>query len=154
MECENNGYTLVECLIGLAIISVLSVFSYPSLLTLKDEMRFRTEMTNLVSSLQQAKIAAIRSNSFVVFQVKSTGYLVFEDNGAGGGVKGDWIQQRGEKILINCVLPAGINLTTNLTSGRTRFRGMPGMKAGTLVLQNINGKEAEIVISTVGKIRS
>ena len=154
MKDEKNGFTLVECLTCLAIISVMATFGYPSISTMQNSIRFRSQLTDLVSSLQQAKIAAIRSNSYVVFQVKEKGYVVFEDNGAGGGVVGDWIQQGGEKILVDCELPPNIDLTTNLTVSRTRFTGRPGMKAGTLILRNENGREAHVAISTVGRIRS
>lgn len=152
MECGKNGFTLVECLTCLAVISVLASFSYPSFSTLQDRMLFRSELTNLVTSIQQAKMAAIRSNSFVVLQTKENGYTVFEDNGAGVGVAGDWIRQGTERILIDCVLPTDIALITNFK--RIRFRGTPGMKGGTLTLRSAAcGKDAKVVINAVGRIR-
>jgi type IV fimbrial biogenesis protein FimT len=155
MGYEKNGFTLVECLVCLAVISVLATFCSPSITVLQERLRFRSELITLVSSLQQAKMSAIKSNSFVVLQVKEKGYIIFEDNGAGGGVMGDWIQQGKERTLINYDLPAGLDLTTNLTLGRTRFSGRPGMKAGTVFLRSTSGREAhDVVINTVGRIRS
>lgn len=154
MEGKENGFTLVECIVCLAVISVLVTISYPSMSTLQDRIRFKSQLTDLVSGLQRAKIAAIRSNSFVVIQVKERGYVIFVDNGAGGGVVGDWVKQGSEKILIDCDLPDNLALTTNFSSGRTRFTGQPGMKAGSLFLRSVNGTEAKVVINTVGRIRS
>jgi len=155
MDCKKNGFTLVECLICLAVISVLATFGYPSMTTWQERLRFRSELSTLVSSLQQAKMSAIKANSFVVFQVKEKGYLVFVDNGAGGGIRGDWKRQGKERVLIDYDLPAGLNLTTNLTLGRTRFSGQPGMKAGTVFLRSTSGTEAhDVIINTVGRIRS
>jgi len=155
MEYEQNGFTLVECLVCLAVISVLATFGYPSIIASQDRLWFRSELATLVSSLQQAKMSAIKANSFVVFQVKEKGYLVFVDNGAGGGIMGDWKKQGKERVLIDYDLPAGLNLTTNLKLGRTRFSGQPGMKAGTVFLRSTSGTEAhDVVINTVGRIRS
>lgn len=155
MEDGKNGFTLVECLVCLAIMSILATFCYPPITALQDRIWFRSELANLVSSLQHAKMSAIKSNSFVVFQVKEKGYIVFEDNGAGGGVMGDWIRQGKERILIDYDLPTGLALTTNLSLGRTRFSGRPGMKVGTLILRNISGTKAhDVVINSVGRIRS
>jgi Tfp pilus assembly protein FimT len=105
-----------------------------------------------VTSLNQAKMAAIRSNSFVVLQIKEKGYILFEDNGAGTGVVGDWVRQANERIIIDCVLPTDIALTANFP--RIRFRGTPGMKGGTLTLRSVAcSKEAKVVINSVGRIR-
>jgi len=154
MKKDHNGFTLVECLVCLAVISVLATICSSSLSTLQERMRFRSELATLMSSLQRAKMSSIKINSYVVLQVKANGYDIFEDDGAGGGVLGDWIRQGGEKVLIDRNLPGDMSLTTTLTLGRSRFNGQPGMKAGTLFLNNINGKTAQIVIDTVGRIRN
>lgn len=151
---KNDGFTFCECVICFAIISTLSAIAIPSFFNIRDGIEFRAEVTAITLALQHAKIAAIKSNSPVVLQFEKDHYYVFVDNGEGDGNWGDWKCQENERILVRHQLASGFELTTNFSAGRTRFRGSPGMKAGTITIENVNGSKTQVIINTIGRIRT
>lgn len=154
MKIKDHGFTLCECAVCLAIISITSVIAVPSFTKIIDKINYRSEITSIVLRLQQARMVAIQTNSPVVLQFEKDHYFVFIDNGEGGGRRGDWKCQENEKVLVLHNLGAGFELSTNFSAGRTRFKGTPGMKAGTITLQNSDGLQTQIVVNTVGRIRT
>lgn len=148
-----KGFTITELCVTLSVLSVLTLISVPGFTSIKENVVFRQEVNSFQILLNKAKVTAIKTNSPVVVQCQSNGYLIYEDSGDGGGNKGDWVYQQGEKLLVKHTLPEGFRLTTNLSALRTKFMPTPGMKAGSIYLENALGKKVRIVINTVGRIR-
>ncbi|WP_136808420.1 GspH/FimT family pseudopilin [Desulfosediminicola flagellatus] len=153
MVKSRNGFSFIETVVVLMIISVLSVLALPSFSSSIARYKFNTALNCLEMDIQKAKMRAIAINSFVVIKINNEGYYIFEDNGAGEGVKGDWIRQDGENTLVDKTLPDNYDITTTLTGERTRFSGYLGMKAGSISLHNQKGSTAKVVISFNGRIR-
>ena len=110
-RCSRNrehGFTLVECMIVVAIIAIASAIALPSIMSSLPNMRLKAEARDLYSNLQQAKKEAIRRNSCVSITFNTvtypaiggsyTGYI---DDGSGGGIPCNGIQETGEALLTN-----------------------------------------------------
>lgn len=151
---NQRGFSLLELKICCAVFSILVAVGYPFLGGVKQSMALREEISALYTSLQRAKIEAIKENSFVVFQIIPNGYSIFVDDGARGGKKGDWIRQNGEHQLTHHCYQDGISLAkTTFTANRTRFNGRVALKAGRVILTNRDGFKTELVVNTVGRFR-
>ncbi len=148
------GFSLVEVKICCAITAILAVCSYPIFTSVQQSRALHKEIRVLYSSLQQAKVEAIKQNSFVVFKTTDKGYQIFVDDGNGGGKKGDWVRQPSEKQLTLHTYRDGISLEkTTFTGKRTRFNGRVCMKAGRVILKNGDGAKTQLVVSTLGRLR-
>jgi prepilin-type N-terminal cleavage/methylation domain-containing protein len=154
MKDSNRGYTFIEIIIVLVIVSVLAVVSVPAVRAYYVRYKFRSTVIDTVLDLQMAKMSSVKLNNYVVIQVEDTGYTIYADNGADGGQEGDWIRQDGERILAKYIMPQGISISSNFTKDQTRFTGQLGMKAGRIFLENAEGSKAEVILSFNGRIRT
>ncbi len=79
----------------------------------------------------------------------TTNYLVFIDDGAGGGDPGDYIRHADERLLRNRQLPAGVTIDLTQTNfngvDQTRFNGRGRIgRTGKVIIVNSNGVEKTI----------
>lgn len=93
-----HGLTLIELVVVLAMVAILVVISFPSLVSLIQRNRVESEVNAMVSSLQLARSEAIKrgqavsvcasSNGFRCLNanVWSGGWLVFVDRDANGRI--------------------------------------------------------------------
>lgn len=154
---NQKGVTLLEMISAMLIIGVVSGIAFPAYKALIDRYRFTTETARVVDAFRLAKSYALTRNTRVVFTYHRDGYLVFVDDGAAGGVAGDWIRQPGELLLFDCDL-SGQGLAIDVdgstfSAQRTRFSGKPGIKAGSLVLLGKDGTKNRIVVNIIGRVR-
>ncbi len=151
---NRKGFSLLELNICCALLGILFCVSYPFMGEMRQSAHFRHEIRELYGNLQRAKLEAIKQNTFVVFKVFAGGYTIFVDNGANGGIMGDWEKQNGEQMLVNHRYSNNIQMTdTTFVGNHGRFRGRPGIKAGTITLMNVNGSRSGIVLNMIGRIR-
>jgi type IV fimbrial biogenesis protein FimT len=126
---RNSGFTAYEVAVTLAIVAVMATITMPSFLSWLTAHRLRGAAINLMADMEMAKIRAIRENTSVAVQFGSDKYRIFIDNGSGGGVAGDWIQNGSERLVIDRQLPVGVSIPIELTlaNQRVRFtsRGLP-----------------------------
>jgi prepilin-type N-terminal cleavage/methylation domain-containing protein len=153
------GFTALEVAVTLAIIAVLATVSMPSFLTWLQGHRLRGAAINLVADLEMAKIRAMREGNFVSIRVAADSYSIFLDDGSGGGVAGDMIQNGAERVLQFRPLPAGVSVYLSdltLANQRMRFnsRGLaPDAVATELIpLVNTTGRK-DLRINRLGNIR-
>jgi type IV fimbrial biogenesis protein FimT len=126
---RNSGFTAYELAVTMAIVGIFATITMPSFLNWLTSHRLRGAAINLMADMEQAKIRAIRENTFVAVQFGTDQYRIFVDNGSGGGVAGDWNQTGSERLVVARVLPAGVSIAPALTLAqqRVRFtsRGLP-----------------------------
>ena len=157
---SNTGFTALEVAVTLAIIAVLASISMPSFLKWLQGHRLRGAAINLTADLEMAKIRAMREGSFVSVQLAAGNYAVFIDDGSGGGVAGDMIQNGTERVIQTRQLPAGVSVPLNevtLANNRMRFnsRGLaPDIVGAELIpLVNSTGRK-ELRVNRLGNIRT
>lgn len=151
---NQKGFTLFEINACCVIIAIVASIGLPALSKIKERFVLKSEAQILFRNLHLAKSEAVKHNDYVVFRIKNDSYEIFVDNGQSGGKGGDWKHQPGEKLLVSHSLKKGVTLAkSTFTSNKTRFTGTAGVKAGRVILQNTRGKQCEIVVSTVGRIR-
>jgi prepilin-type N-terminal cleavage/methylation domain-containing protein len=127
---RNSGFTAYELAVTLAIVAVMATVTMPSFLSWLTAHRLRGAAINLMADMEMAKIRAIRENTFVAVQFGVDKYRIFVDNGSGGGVAGDWVQNGDERLVIDRPLPVGVSIPLGeltLANQRIRFtsRGLP-----------------------------
>jgi prepilin-type N-terminal cleavage/methylation domain-containing protein len=157
---NSSGFTALEVAVTLAIIAVLASISMPSFLKWLQGHRLRGAAINLTADLEMAKIRAMREGSFVSVQLAAGNYAVFIDDGSGGGVAGDMIQNGTERAIQTRQLPAGVSVPLNevtLANKRMRFnsRGLaPDIVGAELIpLVNSTGRK-ELRLNRLGNIRT
>jgi Tfp pilus assembly protein FimT len=155
---NQKGFTLVEAISCFLIIGVLSGIAIPAYHAMILRYRFKTETSRIVNIFNLAKSFATLKKYPVVFSYDHDGYLVFVDDGAGGGNAGDWVRQPGEQLLAYCDLRRnGIHIDVDqstFTGQRTRFSGTPAIKAGSVVLVGADGNsKTKIVVNITGRVR-
>lgn len=155
---NQKGVTLFEVVGCLLILGILSSIAVPASQAMMVRYKFSTETARLEDALKIAKSYAITKKAPVVFSYNHDGYMVYIDDGAGGGMAGDWTRQPGERLLVNCNLrEAGllIDVTQSTFSAkRTKFSGSPAIKAGSVVLVGADGAKAKIVVNIIGRVRT
>lgn len=134
-------------MIVIAVIGILSAIAVPSLIGQRSNTNLRDAVSMIRGNFEMARSRAIRENAFVPVLINADGYTIFIDNGSGGGVAGDWVQNGNEKILCNAKLPPGIRIdlaTMTFAASRTRFNGRGyNANAGVLTVSS-SGKTATV----------
>lgn len=81
------GFTLIEVLITLVVIGIAAALASPAILAMAPNMALKSAAQDLYSSLQEAKILAIKENRDVYFYFGTDGYSIgekFTDNNNNG----------------------------------------------------------------------
>ncbi len=97
----SRGFTLVELMVVVAILSLLAFFVAPEVLRWRPNMRLTDASQSLYSHMQLAKLAAVKNNARAVISLDVAGntYEVFIDNGAGGGGANNFIHDGTEEHI-------------------------------------------------------
>ena len=67
-----RGFTLIELMVGIALLALLFTFAYPSYTSFIRNAQVRTAAESIVNGLQLARAEAIRRNSNVQFRLLNT----------------------------------------------------------------------------------
>ena len=135
---NDSGITLFELMVVVGIMAILASIAVPGFLGWLPKYRMRSAADEVLSTLQQAKLRAVRENDVVSVNLDFVNdtYLTFLDNGAGANA-GNGIQDAGEATVKNGRMPAGIDLQDSGLGIVVRFnrRGFPDA-SGNIVVTN------------------
>lgn len=163
---RETGFTLMEILIVIALISVISVFAIPGIMSWMPDYRLKSAIRDARSNFQKAKLAAIRERANCAFEIVDGGYIVYVDS-----------------IVINQKLDDGEQVIAEVNwaedyKGDVEFdsetfadngdgngwiafqpNGLPrnpsgALGMGTLTLKNGKGNTFDIIVSRAGNIRT
>jgi prepilin-type N-terminal cleavage/methylation domain-containing protein len=157
---RNSGFTMYELAVTMAIVGIFATVTMPSFLSWLTAHRLRGAAINLVADLEMAKIRAIRENTFVAVNLQPDKYEIFIDDGAGGGVAGDWNRTGGERLLLDRFLPGGVSISladVTLDQKRVRFtsRGLPDNLLNSELIPLINrAGRKDIWLNRLGRVWS
>jgi Tfp pilus assembly protein FimT len=126
----------------------------PGFVSWLPKYRMNSAADEVFSTLQQAKLRAVRENSIVIvtFDFASESYSAFLDNGAEAS-GGNGIQDAGEPTVIDGLMPAGIDLQDAGIGNLIRFnrRGYSNVSGDVDIS---NGTRSRRVSLTLGGISS
>jgi type II secretory pathway pseudopilin PulG len=94
-------------MIVIAVMAIVASIGVPSFVGWRSEAKLRSAVSMLRADFEMAKSRARIENNFVAMVFNTTGYTIFIDDGAGGGVAGDYVRQADERLLITRQLPPG-----------------------------------------------
>lgn len=154
-----QGFSLLELLMAMAIITIAMSVSVPSFQVWVDNFRLSGTATGVVDALQIARSEAVSRNKNVVLRFTSNSWQLFVDDGSGGGTAGNFTRDGSELILRTVTTPPGIDLHEvkfGVANAFTGFnsRGMPinSNCSGTVKGKNKGAKTFTIALSLAGSV--
>lgn len=164
---KENGFTLVELMITIALFAILAAFAAPSFRTVIQNNRITTQLNDLVGSLQLARSEAVKRGQPVSLCKSADGaacngggnwnqgWIVFLDvdgDGALDGADGDTILNVGAQLNGNNTLVGSANVANVI---RFNPRGFAPNTNGTLALCDDRGNSQAkgVAIANTGRIR-
>jgi type IV fimbrial biogenesis protein FimT len=171
---QQNGFTLLELMVVMAIAAVLAAVAVPNVVAYRSNQRLSASAREILGAMRTARMNAIRyqQDTVLTFDLDNDGlvddpnrYLVFVDDGAGtpddngDGIldgAGNSSHDSNEEVIIEeSFLPADIEITNASFAGgvpRTRFdmRGMTTGFGGNVVLRNARRDTQQITLRITG----
>ena len=164
MDQKSPGFSLVELLVALSIIAVVSAAAVSNLNASIPRYKFRKAVSEIVSTLQCARLRAVKENSLVVVLFDPDGngrlegdYIAFVDNSADSPGDWAWQPEAGELLVARGRLPEGVRfIRTSFSKNRLRFDSQ-GHQMGinrSLYLKNSDHLTQKITVYSSGNIRA
>ena len=140
---EASGYTLVQVMITVAVISIVSAFALLNINSTRASLRLQNSVRQLASYLEKARLDAIRrhANSSVVF-TNATTYEVTMDFDGSGTVSTRTLPFENGVAIISTPLPS---LTFN-------WRGRISACTVHFTVQNTGGEQSWVDVSDAGDV--
>lgn len=140
----NNGFTLLELMITVIILSIVVTIAVPSFLSLLQTNRLAGQVNQLVGAIHAARTEAIKMNRNVVFCHSSDGVacsaapatgwdgwlIALAAPGAGGGAVADSVMATGYLLSSNLVIRANNTITSNNSEIRFSPQGLARNRTG------------------------
>jgi type IV fimbrial biogenesis protein FimT len=169
-----QGLTMMELMVVIAILAIMAGISISALSEYIPDYRLGSAVRQLVTDLHKAKTEAIKRNTHavVVFNPGTYSpngevgsYMVFIDDGEGGGISKNFTHDGEEEIIMNKTMPRSVSLYcvsfTSLASANNRISynslGLPKASTnsifGSIYLRNNKSKYYRVITNMYGGIR-
>ena len=103
---HNDGFTLIEMMIVIAIIAISASMAVPNLILWFDNLSVKSAARDLYSTMQEARMIAVKQNAgtAIVFDTANIRYYICSDPGADGkwGGAGD-MTGTGDNVIVRSV---------------------------------------------------
>ena len=165
----SHGFTLIEALITLSIISILFSFVIPGFFHTVENVHMTTQKNTFIRALQYTRSEAIKRNKNIFICASTdqetcsdenrweTGWLVFDDKNDNQQVDQNELLRQFDK------LDQGYRLSSNANVAKLKYlaNGKPRRANGALPMMtvhlcsaDIEDRPYEIVINAAGRIRT
>lgn len=120
---SRSGFTLMELMITMAVITILSSISVPIASQWMARHRFSGAVIDVLQTLRLARMTAVQQNQVVMFSTnKAAGtYEAWVDTSQDG------VKDPGEQVIASNILPTGMTMTA------AQFRTSPSAPANAYV---------------------
>ena len=108
----SKGFSLVEMMVVVAILVIIAGIATPILLNDLPEMNLKSAARDIFSAMMRAKAEALRRGGYVtlLFNPGGNSYVLFYDNGDGGGIAHNGIIDGAEAVILtNTPLPKWVS---------------------------------------------
>jgi len=160
---RNLGFTILELITVMAILSILTALSIPNIYAWKTGYQLRAATMQIHQVLQRARLYAVRQHSKVIvnFDPENNGklpgkYIAFVDNGLNDQTI--WTREPDEKLLYRGQLKGNVRfLKVSFAGGIPRLRfnrlGLPNGFGGHVYLSGAPGHFRGIHVNINGRSR-
>ena len=116
---QQQGFSLIELCVVVAISAIIAAIEIPVGIGMRNRYQLRESASDVLSAFKRAQSEAVRRNSSVAITV-TTGTpgtcTVFVDDGTGGGVAKNLIQDGAELTLFTTTTQTGNSLANDLVT--------------------------------------
>ncbi len=143
---KQSGFSLIELMTAMAILTVLVLISAPSAIEWMDNAKLSSATRELLSIVQECRMHAIKENSKaqIEFYDGTNTFLVKKMNRRKDEL--EWKETKHK-------LPAGMKLDASLSFGRDTLiynsKGLPDAY-GNIKITNSRGTTFKVVVNSVG----
>ncbi len=121
----SSGVTLVELLVGIAIVAIVLLFAMPHYATFMDNTRVRNVTESLANGVRQAQLEAVKRNERVKFVLTSDGWEVRDVETNGLLLSEAVLEKAASTAPVVVAEPVGVSEITFSGLGRALVRNPP-----------------------------